>query len=107
MALHSKDLAETLNVGDVFSKVWLATQTYTETITLNDGDTIVKKAWTQASTNGSYITISAVHETLILALKELINELEAQKCPATQTQIVFTWDSNNNKYVIMAIVKRH
>ena len=62
---------------------------------------------TQVATNGSYLAVSSENATLATALSEVINELEAQKCSRTQTQIVTTFDEANNKYAIVAIVKRH
>jgi len=62
---------------------------------------------TQVATNGSYIAISSENATLTIALSEVINELEAQQCPKNQTDISITFDSANNKYAVVAIVKRH
>jgi hypothetical protein len=62
---------------------------------------------TQVATSGSFIAISSENATLTTALSEVINEMEAQSCPMTQTEITATFDSNNNKYAVIAIVKRH
>lgn len=62
---------------------------------------------TQVAANGGYIAVSSENATLTVALKELIDELEAQGAPTTQTQIAVGYDSDNTKYAVVAIVKRH
>lgn len=60
---------------------------------------------TQVATGGSYIAVSASNATLTTALKDAIDELEAQKASWSQTQITVTHDGTN--YSVVAIVKRH
>jgi hypothetical protein len=62
---------------------------------------------TQVADDGGYLFISSENATLTTAGDEVINELEGQGCPMSQTQIAVTFDSANNKYAVIAIVKRH
>ena len=60
---------------------------------------------TQVASNGSYIAVSSENATLTVALKEVIDELEAQKASWSQTQISVTNDGTN--FAVVVIVKRH
>lgn len=62
---------------------------------------------TQVAVGGSYLAISSENATLITALSEVANELEAQGASQSQTQIVSTFDATNNKFSVVAIIKRH
>jgi len=63
---------------------------------------------TQVAAGGSYIAISSGNATLTTALKEVIDELEAQGAPVNQTQISISHDETaTKKYTVVAVVKRH
>lgn len=62
---------------------------------------------TQVAAGGSYIAVSSEHATLTTALKEVIDELEAQGAPWVQTQIAISINPAGDKYGVIAIVKRH
>ncbi len=59
------------------------------------------------STNGAYKVFSSENATLATALTEVLDELDTQKKPMSQTQFVLTWDATSNKYAFVAIVKGH
>lgn len=65
------------------------------------------KNTTQFSANGGYIGISSEDATLTTAILDVINEMEAQGAPITQTQIAIAFNSTSGKNVVVAIIKRH
>jgi len=60
-----------------------------------------------ASTDGAYKMFSSENATLATALAEVLDELDTQKKPMSQTQFVLTYDLANSKYAFVAIVKGH
>jgi len=59
------------------------------------------------STNGAYVMFSSENATLATALAEVLDELDTQKKPKSQTTLQLTWNATSNKYAFVAIVKGH
>ena len=57
------------------------------------------------STNGKYVVFSSENATLATALAEVLDELETQNKPSSQTTFQLTYDAGNSKYAFVAIVK--
>ena len=117
----SKEYTETISLADVDSLN--PGKLLSETITLTDGDVVKVPALIlteslatrdniitplvyQVASNGGYLTISIEQEILVNGLLNLINEMERQQCPMNQTTITATFDTNNDKYALLAIVRR-
>jgi len=59
------------------------------------------------STNGAYVMFSSENATLATALAEVLDELDTQKKPTSQTTFQLTYDVGNSKYAFLAVVKGH
>jgi len=59
------------------------------------------------STNGGYKTFSEENATLTTAISNVINELEQHHVPISKCQFCLTYDTTNNKFAFVAVVKRH
>ena len=57
------------------------------------------------STNGGYKIFSSENATLATAFAEVINELETQNIPKSQTTFCLTYDAGNSKYAFVAVCK--
>ena len=51
--------------------------------------------------------ISSENATLATALAEVLDELDTQKKPKSQTTLQLTYDVGNSKYAFVAIIKGH
>jgi hypothetical protein len=108
-----KILEETIKLSDPYSRTWITSKELIDTITLDDGggddqfSQYVKLTDIEVSDEGSYISITSKHAEPDKALKNLINEMEIQSCPASQTTMLFAYDSGNSIFVASAVVKRH
>ena len=144
MTSYGETLSETITLTDAtVTKVWAATQIYSETLSLTETPTwgwataktyteVISLAGTLAtnggkvltetleitdgatedqdivlrSDSGAYIGLVSDASTAKDAVLELIDLLERQKCPSSQTQIALTHDGSAT-YSAIAIVKRH
>ena len=59
------------------------------------------------STNGAYKVFSSEDATLATVLEEVLDELDTQKKPMSQTQFMLGWNPTTNKYAFVAVVKGH
>ena len=60
-----------------------------------------------ASTNGAYKMFSSEDAVLATVLSDVLDELDTQKKPRSQTQFQLTWNATTNKYAFVAIIKGH
>ena len=59
------------------------------------------------STNGVYTTFTSTNATLATALSEVLNAMDIQSKPLTQTRFITFFDDTGQEYSFVAIVKNH